>query len=599
MSLFDDFLNPEEVPEQKAEPQGITGPILAVDIGTVNTRAVLLDVVEGMYRFVARGESPSTVDEPWNDALEGVYKVIEQIAAATGRQFIDGNGDLILPEAEEYVGVDLFVATASAGPPIKTVLVGLVPDVSIRSGRRIADSTLISLVETISLADQRSTEEQIDALLKADADLVLVVGGTDGGAVDSLRKLIDMVSLAYSLMDHQGRPPLVYAGNKDLTKLINRRSEDIGIRVITADNPHPTLDRDEPGDVRFQLASLFHKQKAQSIPGFGEVGSWTEFGIFPNTLGFARLVHILGSVNHHNVLGIDLGSRATTVAAHIDHQSYLDVMSDLGMGQSANHLLSQVQVEHLERWLTFELAEPDDLLDYVWNKSVFPYRIPVDRSEVEFDFAIVREIIRRAVQESRQNWDEHRAVRALPLFGTILLSGATLAYTPHFGWTALAVLDAIRPAGISRLLLDPYGMASALGTIAPGAPTPVVQVLKTGAFLDLGLIVSLSGRARRGEVVLRGSIQPEGEKEAEPFEVKSGTIARIPIPYGVRSEVVLHAHRMDIPGVRRKWRATIEGGELGLVIDARGRPLRFPRTEEQRLSAMKDWQTLLLQEAQV
>ncbi len=599
MSLFDDLLKQEEISERQAEPQGISGPILAVDIGTVNTRAVLLDVVEGMYRFVARGEAPSTVDEPWNDALEGVYKVIEQIAAATGRQFIDGNGDLVLPEADEYIGVDMFVATASAGPPIKTVLVGLMPDVSIRSGKRIADCTLITLVETISLADHRSTEEQIDALLKADADLVLVVGGTDGGAMDSLRKHIDMVSLAYSLMDVQGRPPLVYAGNKELEKLVNRRSEDIGIRVVMADNPHPTLERDEPGDVRFQLASLFHKQKAQNIPGFGEVGSWTEYGVFPNTLGFARLVHVLGEIKNHDVLGIDLGSRATTVAAHIGHQSYLDVMSDLGMGQSANHILSQVQPEQLERWLTFGTSNPDELLDYVWNKSVFPYRIPIDRNEVEFDFALVREILRRAIQESRQDWDEHRATRALPLFGTILLSGAALAYAPHFGWTALAVLDAVRPVGISRLLLDPYGMAFALGTIAPSAPTPVVQVLQTGAFLDLGLMVSLSGRARRGEVVLRGSVQPEGANEAEPFEVKSGTIARVPIPYGVRSEVVLQALRMDIPGARRKWRANIDGGELGLVIDARGRPLRFPRTAEQRLEAMKDWQTLLFEEAQV
>ena len=41
--------------------------ILAIDVGTSVTRAVLFDVVEGQYRFVAAGKAPSTAEAPFKD----------------------------------------------------------------------------------------------------------------------------------------------------------------------------------------------------------------------------------------------------------------------------------------------------------------------------------------------------------------------------------------------------------------------------------------------------------------------------------------------------------------------------------------------------
>jgi hypothetical protein len=39
--------------------------ILAVDVGAANTRAVMFDVVEGEYRFIALGIAPSTAEAPF------------------------------------------------------------------------------------------------------------------------------------------------------------------------------------------------------------------------------------------------------------------------------------------------------------------------------------------------------------------------------------------------------------------------------------------------------------------------------------------------------------------------------------------------------
>ena len=41
--------------------------LLAIDVGAANTRAVLFDVIEGEYRFVAAGIAPTTAEAPFKD----------------------------------------------------------------------------------------------------------------------------------------------------------------------------------------------------------------------------------------------------------------------------------------------------------------------------------------------------------------------------------------------------------------------------------------------------------------------------------------------------------------------------------------------------
>ena len=58
--------------------------ILAVDVGAANTRAVMFDVVEGEYRFVASGTAPSTAEAPFKDVSEGVRNAIVELAGDFG-----------------------------------------------------------------------------------------------------------------------------------------------------------------------------------------------------------------------------------------------------------------------------------------------------------------------------------------------------------------------------------------------------------------------------------------------------------------------------------------------------------------------------------
>ena len=89
--------------------------ILAADFGSVNTRALLFDIAEGEYRLVAQGRGRTTIGSPVDDAHLGLATVLREMAEATGRRFLDEQGNVIRPEREDRVGIDYFLTTASAG----------------------------------------------------------------------------------------------------------------------------------------------------------------------------------------------------------------------------------------------------------------------------------------------------------------------------------------------------------------------------------------------------------------------------------------------------------------------------------------------------
>ena len=80
--------------------------ILAADFGSVNTRVLLFDVVEGEYRLVAQGRSRTTIGSPVDDVHLGLSIVLREMAEATGRRFLDEQSNVIRPEQSDRVGVD-------------------------------------------------------------------------------------------------------------------------------------------------------------------------------------------------------------------------------------------------------------------------------------------------------------------------------------------------------------------------------------------------------------------------------------------------------------------------------------------------------------
>jgi hypothetical protein len=569
--------------------------LLAVDVGSVNTRASLFDVVDGHYRLVASGRSPSTAGAPLFDISEGVRLSLDRIKEITGRQLVDESETLIMPATKEGAGVDVFIATATGGPRVRTVLVGLMPGVSMRSVRNLATSSYLEIVGEISLMDRRRDEEQIDVILSNRPDLVLIAGGTDGGANESVLRLVDVVGMATRLIPDTERPRIVYAGNQELGAEVMERFGD-RLSVTLTQNVRPSLEREELSSAHQDLAQTIAEIRASRISGFDELRQWASDNLMLTADAFSRVVRYLSQIYspEKGVLGVDLGASQTTVAAAFDGDLRVSVQSDLGMGSSLPMILKQSNLDAIMQWLPVEMSA-DRVRDYIYNKALYPQTIPMEMDELHLEYALAREVIRAAVSAARRVWPVEKGARGawlIPPLEPIIASGGTLARAPRPGHAALMLLDAVQPVGITTLVLDPHNLTSALGAAARPLPIVAVQVLESGSYVSLGTVVAPSGRARLGRRILRIQMDPEDGEHSMAGEIRMGQLIVLPLPQGHHARLTLRPERgidVGFGGPGRAGTLRVSGGAVGLIVDARGRPLLTPKDPAQRRELNQKW----------
>ncbi len=325
--------------------------ILAVDFGNVHTRAILIDLVEGVYRLVARAEDRTTGGFPISDVGAGFRRVVQQLSVNTGRRFLNAEGTIITPEQMDRSGVDAFIATASIGRPLRTVLIGLMPGMSIASAQRAAAGTYVEIFDVISLEDMRTPQEKLNAIVAARPDLVFITGGTERGATTPLLELARVARLALRLMG--SKTNVLYAGNSALASQIQTLFEDVAT-VFVADNVRPGLEDENLSAAQSQLASAFDAFTEQRGLGFDEISYVSNVGVLPTAQSYHAIVGYLGKTTKRGgVLAVDVGSAVSTMSASVKGRVSTNIRTDIGLGHSARSTLDAVTLEAVRKWLPF------------------------------------------------------------------------------------------------------------------------------------------------------------------------------------------------------------------------------------------------------
>jgi len=569
--------------------------LLAVDVGTVTTRAALFDVVEGSYRFIASGHSPTTAVAPYRDISEGVRQAIEKLEVVTGRKFLGEAYQLILPSSDG-AGVDTFAATHSAGPAIKTAVVALLDDVSLESTQRLAHSTYARVVETFGLNDTRKPEEQIDSLINFNPDLILVAGGTDGGAARSVQRLIETVGLACYLLPADKRPALLFAGNHGLADEVRRSLQPLTSALGISSNLRPGIEVEDLQPAHNALVELYNHVRNTQMHGLEELNSWAGNTLLPTASAEGRIIRFLSTVydSSKGVLGVDLGASAATVAAAFGGNLTLGVYPQLGLGEGLVNLLGYTGVEEIQKWIPLEIPA-EAIGDYIYQKSIHPASIPATPEDLAIEQAVARQSLQVALNIAGKDFPKkvRRAALGLtPYFDPILAAGSVITRAPTLGQGLLLLLDAIQPVGITTVILDQNFLLPALGAAAIRNSILPIQILESGAFLGLATVVAPYVNARLGTPVLNARLTNRNGNENR-VEVKQGALEIMPLPVGQSGRLYLEPlnHAELGLGARppREDGIPVNGTALGVVIDARGRPLRLPAEDARRRDLIKKW----------
>ena len=560
---------------------------LMVDCGTTRTSALLFDRAAETYHLIARGTAATTANAPWADVIFGIQHAITQITHATGRPLLNDEGELMRPMRATGAGVDYFGLSASAARPLRTVTVGLLDEVSLASARQALSAVYATEVTSISLADARDERAQIDAIRRADPDLVLIVGGTDGGRNQRLIRLLETVAAAISLLDGDSLPDVLFAGNRDMRDDVAAILAGLAT-IHVADNVRPALDIEQPDDAAFIIQEIFRRRCLQATPGITDLSRWGAPNPTPTAEAMEVMLRYFAVQEQGPVMAVDLGASSAALFYATPERTRRAVRADLGMGLPLPDLLQRVPAVRLRPYLPPGMSG-DDLRDFVAQKALLPGSLPTTAEDLATEQALARATLWKLHEDAARMWRLDEEARSRPRL--LIGRGRALTGAPRPAQALLMMLDALQPTGVFKAALDVYDALPALGLLARRAPVVTVQSLENNVLLQLGWVVAPAGRGQPGQRALQVRLHTDDGSRLE-VDVAFGQLEVLPLPMGSSAELtLLPGRRFDVgsgPGRRRK--VTISGGAAGLVIDARGRPLSLPREIDAAQRLVVQWQ---------
>jgi hypothetical protein len=557
--------------EEEAVEVQTSHSYLVVECGHCNTSVTLFDVVGGRYRLVARGSALTTAGSPWFDATLGVKQAIRQISLATGRRFFDQQGSLIRPAKSDGSGVDEFGLVISVGDPQRIILAGLLEEISIASARKVINPLYARVVDSFSLSDMRNRPAQVMALLEHRPDVILLTGGTDGGADRRLVKLVQTLAMGIDLLDRSERPAVVFAGNAALRGRIDEILGEL-TDVFRAENVRPKYEVENLDHATNLLSELLLAQNINAVPGLPFLRKWSSVDVGTSDHAFVGIGEYFAARMRGRILCLDLGSNHVTLALVSSQETRLVVQAELGVGHGAAALLTKEDLTVIRGW-TGDGIGLDGIRDRIANKASQPNIIPLNDLELHLELGMAQRAIQRALAEATEGL-------GLPPSGTIpeidllLLRGRVLTGAPNLGKAMLALINGLEPGGIFRVIADDGAVLPAMGLLAAKDARLVVEIIDSGVLDSWGWVIVPEGSSRSGQIALEASLQA-GSTEAVQLEIMSGSLAVLPLATNEVAEITLKpAAGIDVGNGKGKSRTLrLKGGLLGIVIDARGRPL--------------------------
>jgi len=606
---------PGSLSRQEPPDQAEASAYAIIDCGSTTTKAVLVARREGGCRLVGRAEAPTTVEAPIADVMVGVRSALRLLEAQTGHRILQDDGRLEPPAAPGR-GVGAVLATSSAGGGLQMLVMGLVDSMTAASAERAALGAGAIVTEVMAWNDAAEETERLQRLRLTRPDMVLLAGGTDGGARTQVVALAELLAAA-ELQPRWGDGPLpvVYAGNIEaadaVVAALSGRAE-----VALAANLRPDLETERLGPVRRALHDVFLRHVMARAPGYPQLQELCTAPVMPTPAGFGEALDLLADRRDGDAVAVDLGGATCDVFSVRSGKVYRSVSANLGLSFSLGAVCQRAGWEQVARWLPFAIT-PDDLRDRVRNKMIRPTTVPQTPEDLLLEQAAAREALRlalvdhqRALQPVQSGRDGPTGVDALgaedqPLAGIfwpevrlLLGSGGPLAHAPRRSQAAAIMIDACRPEGLTELAVDSVFVLPHLGALRQVDEAAAAAVLEADAMIPLGACLAPVGDrpCEVGQPLADIELtDPDGRQPLQRATLLGGQLLRLPLDAAQSRHLAVQPRPgWDFgAGSGRPLSALVHGGAVGLVLDGRGRSLVWPGAELARRGLVRGWlQTL-------
>ena len=569
----------------------ILNVIVATDCGSTTTKAILIEKRGDEYRQTYRGEAPTTVEAPFEDVTRGVLNAFAELEELSGRKILDG--EKIITPAQGNTGVDIYISTSSAGGGLQMMVAGAVKTMSAQSAQKAALGAGAIVMDVIASNDKRLPHEKIERIRDLRPDMILLSGGTDGGTVSHVVELAEFIGAANPRprLGMTFQLPVIYAGNKEARDRVSDVLKDKTALRLT-DNLRPLLEMENLGPARLEIQNLFLEHVMAHAPGYKKLMSWTGVPIMPTPGAVGEMIQAIARKDNINVVGVDIGGATTDVFSVFDGIFNRTVSANFGMSYSISNVIAETGIENIIRWLPFEIDEAD-IRNRIKNKMIRPTTIPQLLEDLILEHAIAREALRlsfvqhkalavglkgvqklKDMSESFDRVTEEETLIKMNNLDLIVGSGGVLSHAPRRSQAMMMMIDAFQPQGITMIAVDSIFMMPHLGVLSTINEKAATEVFEKDCLIYLGPCISLTNSGKFGSHCLDCVITYSDEKRTED-SLSLGEIKVFELKEGEKAKVEISpANKFDLgEGKGKKLVKEVVGGVVGLVIDARGRPL--------------------------
>jgi hypothetical protein len=255
----------------------------------------------------------------------------------------------------------------------------------------------------------------------------------------------------------------------------------------------------------------------------------------------------LATTTSADALAVDVSERSTSlVLARRDGGLESAHLVPLGLGEAADHVVARAGLDRVRRWLPWPI-DTHTLLERVFNRARWSGAQPATEAALLLEMALAREAIAHALRDADDAGLDVVTMRAAP---SILITGRAASF-PRSSQSLLVLVDGLEPTAVSTVFREP----------------------DEGRAERIAMVVSLTPQRSAKLRFTRAA----GHSETK---VTPGAFALLPMSGDITASGA---------GVRGHGHA----GSLGVLIDARGRPLSLPERDGERIPAVSQWHAAL------
>ncbi|UCD45229.1 MAG: glutamate mutase L [Candidatus Bathyarchaeota archaeon] len=579
--------------------------ILATDCGSTTTKARLFRKIGDEYRFVFSGEAPTTVEAPYEDVTMGVRNAVREIEELSGIKILSEDG-IIKRKTSEEAGIDLYVTTSSAGGGLQMMVFGATQSITGESAHRAALGGGAIVMDVISVDDGVPIYKKVRRTRHLRPDIVLMAGGTDGGASRPVIQTAEILRIAEpkARFGADYELPVIFAGNKNVREQVEKILDKFALSIV--DNLRPVVELENTDPARNAIQLLFMEHVMSHAPGYDKLMKWTEVPIMPTPMGEGMMFQTMADMWKINVIGVGLGGATTNIYSIFDERFVRTVSANLGMSYSICNVLRETGMKNILRWMPFDVDE-DTLGDILTDKMIRPTSLPQTLEELIIEHSVAREALRLGMIHHKFLAKGLRGVRPPDSLDNILErtvegaesyidmlrihlvggTGGLLSHAPRRVQSALILMDGFQPEGITTLVQDSVFMMPHLGVLSTVHKKAVMNIFEKDCLVRLGTCIAPKGLPSRQEkeVMTVDMVMPDGSNRSETLDL--GDLIRVPLDVGEIATVKITPSKdCDVgAGMGHTLESKVEGGIAGILLDARGRPVQTPedRTEMKKL----------------